>query len=40
MNDVISYISKFSMYIINEERHQGEILFIEGDAGVGKTISF
>lgn len=36
-NSVLDYISKFSMCDIKEQRYQGEILFIEGDAGVGKT---
>lgn len=35
--DVVDYISKFTMHVIRDERYQGEILFIEGDAGVGKT---
>ena len=37
MVNVLEYISKFSKHNIVGERHQGEILFIEGDAGVGKT---
>ena len=37
MANVLEYISKFSQNSIVGERHQGEILFIEGDAGVGKT---
>ena len=36
-DNAVYYISKFSQHIIEGERHQGEILFIEGDAGVGKT---
>ena len=35
--NVLEYISKFCKHNIVGERHQGEILFIEGDAGVGKT---
>lgn len=35
--NVVYYISEFSKHIINGDRHKGEILFIEGNAGVGKT---
>lgn len=34
---VIDYISKFSMNAEDNEQHQEDMLFIEGDAGVGKT---
>ncbi len=37
MVNVLKYISEFSMHIVSGERYQGEVLFIEGDAGVGKT---
>ena len=36
-DDAVGYISEFSGNALPEQRHQGEILFIEGDAGVGKT---
>lgn len=36
-DNAVDYISGFSQHIREEERKQGEILFIEGDAGVGKT---
>lgn len=36
-NNLVVYISKFAMAHIKEESYPGEMLFIEGDAGVGKT---
>ena len=36
-DSVVDYISKFSMKAEDDERHQEDMLFIEGDAGVGKT---
>lgn len=36
-DNAVNYISEFAARIIEGERRQGEILFIEGDAGVGKT---
>ncbi len=35
--NAVDFMSRFAMHVIRDERHQGEILFIEGDAGVGKT---
>lgn len=37
VDNAVNYISEFSKHIIRKERHQGEILFIEGNAGVGKS---
>ncbi len=36
-DSVIDYISKFSMNAEDDEQYQKDMLFIEGDAGVGKT---
>ena len=36
-DNVVDYISGFSKHMIGDLRHWGEILFIEGDAGVGKS---
>ncbi len=36
-DNVVDYISGFSKHTIDDWNHWGEILFIEGDAGVGKT---
>ncbi len=36
-NSVVHYISAFSMNVKDDEQHREDMLFIEGDAGVGKT---
>ena len=36
-DNTVNYISEFAAHIMEGDRRQGEILFIEGDAGVGKT---
>ncbi len=36
-DSVIDYISRFSMNAEDDEQYQEDMLFIEGDAGVGKT---